>query len=205
MFYETKTNNHGLKYNPFKSCIIPRPIAWITTISNDGIDNCAPYSFFNGVSSDPPMIMFANNGSAIDGSGPRDTFSNIKENQEFVINISTFNTKDKMNKTSARLCRNVSEIEFASLETLDSRLVKPKRLKESPINMECTLYKIIDLPGITEDNYNGILIGKVIGIHINDEYIKEGKVDVKKIKPLARLGYFDYSVIDDFFSIKRPK
>ena len=205
MFYETKTNNHGLKYNPFKSCIIPRPIAWITTISNDGIDNCAPYSFFNGVSSDPPMVMFANNGSAIDGSGPRDTFSNIKENQEFVINISTFNTKDKMNKTSARLCRNVSEIEFASLETLDSRLVKPKRLKESPINMECTLYKIIDLPGITEDNYNGILIGKVIGIHINDEYIKEGKVDVKKIKPLARLGYFDYSVIDDFFSIKRPK
>ena len=110
-----------------------------------------------------------------------------------------------MNKTSARLCRNVSEIEFASLETLDSRLVKPKRLKESPINMECTLYKIIDLPGITEDNYNGILIGKVIGIHINDEYIKDGKVDVKKIKPLARLGYFDYSVIDDFFSIKRPK
>ena len=205
MFYETKTNNHGLKHNPFKSCIIPRPIAWITTISNDGIDNCAPYSFFNGVSSDPPMVMFANNGSAIDGSGPRDTFSNIKENQEFVINISTFNTKDKMNKTSARLCRNVSEIEFASLETLDSRLVKPKRLKESPINMECTLYKIIDLPGITEDNYNGILIGKVIGIHINDEYIKEGKVDVKKIKPLARLGYFDYSVIDDFFSIKRPK
>jgi len=205
MFYETKTNNHGLKYNPFKSCIIPRPIAWITTISNDGIDNCAPYSFFNGVSSDPPMVMFANNGSAIDGSGPRDTFSNIKENQEFVINISTFNTKDKMNKTSARLCRNVSEIEFASLETLDSRLVKPKRLKESPINMECKLYKIIDLPGITEDNYNGILIGKVIGIHINDEYIKDGKVDVKKIKPLARLGYFDYSVIDDFFSIKRPK
>ena len=205
MFYETKTNNHGLKHNPFKSCIIPRPIAWITTISNDGIDNCAPYSFFNGVSSDPPMIMFANNGSAIDGSGPRDTFSNIKENQEFVINISTFNTKDKMNKTSARLFRNVSEIEFASLETLDSRLVKPKRLKESPINMECTLYKIIDLPGITEDNYNGILIGKVIGIHINDEYIKDGKVDVKKIKPLARLGYFDYSVIDDFFSIKRPK
>ena len=205
MFYETKKNNHGLKHDPFKSCIIPRPIAWITTISNDGIDNCAPYSFFNGVSSDPPMVMFANNGSAIDGSGPRDTFSNIKENQEFVINISTFNTKDKMNKTSARLCRNVSEIEFASLETLDSRLVKPKRLKESPINMECTLYKIIDLPGITEDNYNGILIGKVIGIHINDEYIKDGKVDVKKIKPLARLGYFDYSVIDDFFSIKRPK
>ena len=204
MFYETKKNNHGLKHDPFKSCIIPRPIAWITTISNDGIDNCAPYSFFNGVSSDPPMIMFANNGTAVDERGPRDTFSNIKENQEFVINVSTFNTKDKMNKTSARLNKRISEIEFASLDTLDSRLVKPKRLKESPINMECILYKIIDLPGITENNYNGILIGKVIGIHINDEYIKDGKVDVIKIKPLARLGYFDYSVIDDFFTIKRP-
>ena len=79
MFYETKKKNHGLKYDPFKSCIIPRPIAWITTISNNGEDNCAPYSFFNGVASDPPMVMFANNGSAIINEGPKDTFSNIKD------------------------------------------------------------------------------------------------------------------------------
>lgn len=204
MFYETEKNNHGLKYDPFKSCIIPRPIAWITTVGRDGIDNCAPYSFFNGVSSNPPMVMFANNGASLDGIGPRDTFSNIKETNEFVINISTFKTKDKMNLTSARLKKNISEIEFAALETLNSKLVKPKRLKESPINMECTLYKIIDLPGITKNNYNGVLIGNVIGIHIDDKFIKDGKVDVQKIRPLARLGYFDYSIINNSFSIKRP-
>ena len=170
----------------------------------DGIDNCAPYSFFNGVSSNPPMVMFANNGPSLDGNGPRDTFSNIKETNEFVINISTFKTKDQMNLTSARLKKNISEIEFAALKTLNSKLVKPKRLKESPINMECTLYKIIDLPGITKNNYNGILIGNVIGIHIDDKFIKDGKVDVQKIRPLARLGYFDYSIIENFFSIKRP-
>ncbi len=204
MFYETKKNNHGLKYNPFKSCIIPRPIAWITTRGEDGIDNCAPYSFFNGVSSDPPMVMFANNGPSLKGRGPRDTFSNVRDTKEFVINISTYNTKDKMNTTSARLEKNISEIEFASLETLNSKIVKPKRLKKSPINMECILYKIIDLPGINENNYNGIIIGKVIGIHIDDDYIRDGKIDVEKVQPLARLGYFDYSIIDNIFSIKRP-
>ena len=98
MFYDIKKNNHGLKYNPFKSCIIPRPIAWITTISSDGIDNCAPYSFFNGVASDPPMVMFANNGPSPYKKGPKDTFSNIKYNKEFVVNISTYESKDKMNK-----------------------------------------------------------------------------------------------------------
>ena len=78
MFYETKKNNHGLKHDPFKSCIIPRPIAWITTLSEEDIENCAPYSFFNGVSSDPPMIMFANNGPSTIKEGPKDSFSNIK-------------------------------------------------------------------------------------------------------------------------------
>ncbi len=204
MFYETKKNNHGLKYNPFKSCIIPRPIAWITTLGDDGIDNCAPYSFFNGVSSEPPMVMFANNGPSLKGGGPRDTFSNVRDTHEFVINISTYSTKNKMNITSTRLEKNISEIEFASLETLESNIVKPKRLKHSPISMECILHKIIDLPGTNENNYNGIIIGEVIGIHIDDNYIKDGKVDVIKMQPLARLGYFDYSIIENIFSIKRP-
>ena len=85
MFYETSKNNHGLKYNQFKSCIIPRPIAWITTLTQDGIDNCAPYSFFNGVASDPPMVMFANNGPAPDKNGAKDTFSNIKVNKAKIL------------------------------------------------------------------------------------------------------------------------
>ena len=204
MFYETKKNNHGLKFNPFKSCIIPRPIAWITTITNDGIDNCAPYSFFNGVASDPPMVMFANNGPALINQGPKDTFSNIKSNKEFVVNISTFETKDKMNKTCTPLANGESEIDLALLETIDSKIIRPKSLRESPINMECVLYKIVDLPVANENEYNGIIIGSVLGININDDYIKDDIIDVKKLKPLARLGYMDYTVVDDFFRMNRP-
>ena len=204
MFYNIKKKNHGLKYNPFKSCIIPRPIAWITTISINGIDNCAPYSFFNGVASDPPMVMFANNGPSPLKKGPKDTFSNIKNNKEFVVNISTYESKDKMNETCIPLARNVSEIDFSSLETKISKLVKPKSLKISPINIECVLHKIVDLPALNAGEYNGIIIGEVLGISIDDDYIKDGRVDVKKLKPLARLGYMDYSVIDNIFEMNRP-
>ena len=205
MFYETKKNNHGLKYDPFKSCIIPRPIAWITTKSIDGVENCAPYSFFNAVASKPPMVMFANNGLSFIGKGPRDTLTNVKDTNEFVINISTYKTKEQMNKTSARLEKDISEIKFASLETLESKLIKPRRLKESPINMECILFKIIDLPVLENDNYNAIVIGKVVGIHIDDDFITGGKIDVEKIQPLARLGYFDYASLGEIFPIKRPE
>jgi len=205
MFYETKKKNHGLKYDPFKSCIIPRPIAWITTISNNGEDNCAPYSFFNGVASDPPMVMFANNGPAIIKEGPKDTFSNIKDNSEFVINISTYNNKDKMNETCFPLAKGESEIDLAKLETRESKIVKPKILSESPINMECKLHQIIDLPVNNKNEYNGIIIGQVLGIHIQDDYILNGIIDVKKLKPLARLGYMDYSILDSFFQMNRPK
>ena len=207
MFYETKKNNHGLKYDPFKSCIIPRPIAWITTKSIDGVENCAPYSFFNAVASKPPMVMFANNGLSFIGRGPRDTLTNVKDTNEFVINISTYKTKEQMNKTSARLEKDISEIEFASLDTLQSKLVKPRRLKDSPINMECVLFKIVDLPVLEDNNYNAVMIGKVIGIHIDDSYIKDGLFDTRKAKPLGRLGYMDYGVINDgnIFSKKRPQ
>ena len=205
MFYETKKKNHGLKYDPFKSCIIPRPIAWITTTSNNGEDNCAPYSFFNGVASDPPMVMFANNGPAIINEGPKDTFSNIKDNKEFVINISTYSNKDKMNETCFPLEPEKSELDLAKLETSSSKIVKPKSLKISPINMECMLYKIIDLPSKEKGEYNGIIIGEVLGINIDDNCIKDGMVDVKKIKPLARLGYMDYCYVDNIFKMNRPK
>ena len=205
MFDETKKNNHGLKYNPFKSCIIPRPIAWITTISIDGIENCAPYSFFNGVASDPPMIMFANNGPHPFDDGVKDTMSNIRDTKEFVVNISTYETKAEMNKTCAPLKSDESEIAFASLPTRKSNLVRPKSLAVSPINMECKFFKFIELPSSIENHHNAIVIGEVIGIYIDDNYINEGIVDVKKIKPLSRLGYMDYSYVENIFSMSRPE
>ncbi len=205
MFYETDKNDHGLKFNPFKSCIVPRPIAWITSMDKTGSSNCAPYSFFNGVASDPPMIMFANNGKRPTLPGPKDSLSNIRETEEFVVNIVSYDSKDAMNDTCAPLGPGESEIEFAKLEVLHSNLIKPVRLKISPINLECKLYKILELPADSPEDYNGIVIGTVVGIHINDEVIKDGRVNLSKIKPLSRLGYMDYSVVDNIFVKERPK
>ena len=205
MFYDTKKNNHGLKYNPFKSCIVPRPIAWITTIDENGNNNCAPYSFFNGVSSEPPMIMYANNGKSANLKKPKDTLNNIKQNKEFVVNIVSYEAINYMNETCAPLKAGKSEIEYANLKYLNSKFVKPVRLTISPIHMECKLYKIIDLPIKKTDTYNGLVIGYVLGIHIDDKVIKDGKVNLKKIKPVSRLGYMDYSFIDNIFSLKRPE
>ena len=151
------------------------------------------------------MVMFANNGPAIINEGPKDTFSNIKDNSEFVINISTYNNKDKMNETCFPLAKGESEIDLAKLETRESKIVKPKILSESPINMECKLHQIIDLPVNNKNEYNGIIIGQVLGIHIQDDYILNGIIDVKKLKPLARLGYMDYSIVDSFFQMNRPR
>tara|TARA_Y100001934_G_C12334819_1_gene767021 strand:- start:335 stop:991 length:657 start_codon:yes stop_codon:yes gene_type:complete len=204
MFYETKKNNHGLKYNPFKSCIVPRPIAWITTTNDDGSYNCAPYSFFNGIAADPPMVMYATNGKQPMGNH-KDSISNIRRNGEFVVNVVPFDAKDKMNETTAPLQPNESEIEVAKLEILESKIVTPARLKISPIHMECKVYKIIDLPTLKSNEYNGMVLGSVIGIHINDEVIDDGKVNLDKIKPLARLGYLDYSVVDNIFEMHRPE
>ena len=203
MYYETDKNNHGLKYNPFKSCIVPRPIAWITTISEKNIHNCAPYSFFNGVAADPPMVMYATNGKQPMG-GHKDTITNIRKNKEFVINIVTFDAKDKMNETTAPFNPDESEIDIAKLETLKSNLIAPRRLAISPIHMECKLYKIIDLPSLESNKYNGMVIGRVVGIHIDDKVITAGKVDLNKVKPLSRLGYMDYSFVDNIFEMNRP-
>jgi len=182
MFYETEKNNHGLKYNPFKSCIVPRPIAWITTINDDASHNCAPYSFFNGIAADPPMVMYATNGKQPMGNH-KDSISNIRRNGEFVVNVVPFDAKDKMNETTAPLKPNESEIEVAKLEILKSKIVSPARLKISPIHMECKVYKIIDLPTLVSNKYNGMVLGTVVGIHINDEVIDNGKVNLDKIKP----------------------
>ncbi len=207
MFYETKKNNHGLKYNPFKSCIVPRPIAWITSVDSKKVINCAPYSFFNGVASDPPMIMFANNGKKIANnvSSPKDTFSNITKNKDFVVNMVTYESKKLMNETSIDIDSGLSEIDYTGLEVVDSILINCPRIKISPIQMECRLLKTIELPCNNKDEYNGIIIGNVLGIHIDDNFIKEDKIDLKSIKLLSRLGYYDYSIVDKIFEMKRPK
>jgi len=198
MFYETQDNNHGLPRDPFKSCIVHRPIGWITTLSAEGIVNLAPYSFFNGVSADPPMVMFSNNGPA------KDSLVNCEAGGEFVANLANWELRDQMNETSAAVGPEVDEFTLAGLETEPARLVKPPRVKAAPIHLECLYHQTVDLPSDTPGTRNAIVLGRVIGIHIKDEMLTDGMVDMSKIKPIARLGYMDYTRVDLVFTMPRP-
>ncbi len=202
MFYDTRSGDHGLPHNPFKSCIVPRPIGWITKLSADGVVNLAPYSFFNGVASDPPMVMFASGGRA--PSGPKDSVTNCEATGEFVVNLATWDLREAMNRTSAALPPTVDEMAEAGLEAAPSRLIKPPRVKAAPIHLECRYHKTVDLPCTNPEERNAIVIGEVVGIHISDAVMTDGKVDLAKFQPIARLGYMDYTRIDMTFSMARP-
>ena len=194
MFYEVK-NGHGLPHDPFKSCIVPRPIGWITTISADGIVNLAPYSFFNGCGDDPPQVMYAPLGQNIDGD-LKDSLTNVEATGEFVANMVTWELRDQMNQTARHVPHAVDEMAISGLETEASQLVKPPRVKASPIHLE--------LRNRREEYRNFVVFGEVIGIHIRDEVMTDGMVDLNKFKPIARLGYLDYSITDNVFTMPFP-
>ena len=202
MFYKT-SEPHGLPHNPFKSCVVPRPIAWVTTMDADGVPNLAPYSFFNALCDSPPMIMISFNGYH-DHGGEKDTLANIKATREFVINMVPLALKDAMNITTEGVAHEVDEIQLAELETAPSKLVRPPRVAAAPIHFECEFYSEIELPCTQPDSINRMVIGSVIGVHISDEVLVDGMVDLGKINPLARLGYMQYTSVQDIFAMNRP-
>lgn len=204
MFYDTEKNNHGLPFNPFKACIIPRPIAWITSQDKNGILNLAPYSYFNAVSDIPPMIMFATTTKHMD-QGKKDTLKNIEETKEFVVNIATWNLREAVNLSSGDFDRRVSEIDVAKLELLPSTYVKPPRIKGSPVHLECRYHQTVQLPVIDDKQTNQVVFAQVVGIHIDDSIIVDGKIDVTRFKPIARMGYMEYAMIEDKFCMERPQ
>jgi len=204
MFYETKKNDHGLPYNPFKSCIVPRPIGWITSLNENGILNLAPYSYFNAVSDKPPMIMFAATTKHHDG-GVKDTLRNAEMKGEFVVNITPYSLSEEVNITATDYDRNVSEVEQAKLEILPSNLIETPRIKGCPIHLECIYHKSIQLPLVDDKRTNRMVIATVVGIHIDDNIIENGKIDVGLFNPIARLGYMEYSKLEkeDIFELER--
>lgn len=202
MFYRTK-DHHGLKRDPFKSLVVPRPIGWISSQDARGRVNLAPYSFFNAVASSPPIVMFSANGVHAEG-GLKDSAKNAEETGEFVCNLATWALREKMNASSASLPRGDDEFHVAGLTPAPSRLVNPPRVKESPVHLECRWIKTVPLPANDPDEPNTVVFGKVVGIHIDDAVIKDGFVDVSAFRPIARLGYMDYTVVDSIFSMKRP-
>lgn len=198
MFYETASNEHGLKHNPFKALVAPRPIGWISSLSADGVVNLAPYSFFNAVSDIPPYVMFSS-------SGRKDSMTNIEATGEFVCSLATYDLKDKMNTTSAAVGPEVDEFELSGLTPAPCKIVKPPRVAESPVALECKHYKTIALPGPDGSDGNFMVLGEVVGVHIDESVIVNGMVDVTKYRPLSRLGYMDYAVVDSVFAMDRPE
>ncbi len=201
MFYKTDGPS-GLPHDPFISCVVPRPIGWISTLSPSGVVNLAPYSFFNAVASKPPMVMFATNGRQPHGA--KDSVANAEATGEFVFNMAAWDLREKVNQTSAPVPPETDEFELAGLETEPSELVKPPRVKASPVHLECLFHATLELPNETQGVRNAICVGRVIGVHIRDEFLTDGKVDIQRIKPIARLGYKDYTVVETIFTMARP-
>lgn len=199
MFYRPE-DGHGLPHNPFNAIVTPRPIGWISTMSEDRSENLAPYSFFNAVAYVPPQIMFASTATKLDREGTKDTMSNIRDSGVFCVNIVEYAMRDKMNETSGQWPREVDEFDKAGVARADCETIDCSRVANAPANLECKLTRIVTLDG--ESNLMAIAV--VTGIHLRDDCLQDGRFDITKYQPLTRLGYRDYSRITDLFSLKRP-
>ena len=202
MFYRT-SEHHGLRRDPFNAIVVPRPIGWISSVDAQGTINLAPYSFFNAVAYTPPQVMFAATAGHLHG-GLKDSIRNVQETGEFVVNLATWELRKEMNATAVPAPGHVNEFEYAGVTQAPSRLVKPPRVAESPVQLECTYTRTVELPTDDPDDPNTVVFGQVIGIHIADRAIKDGLVDTVALKPVGRLGYLDYVCVTRSFSMERP-
>jgi flavin reductase (DIM6/NTAB) family NADH-FMN oxidoreductase RutF len=182
-------------YRLMISCIIPRPIAFVSTLSREGVTNLAPFSYFNGVSSDPPVISIAV-ATKRDGS-KKDTWRNIEETSEYVVNVVVPELMDAVIIGARELPHNVSELDLAGLQTLPSTRVKPPRVAASPINLECTLLRIVEV------EKTALILGRVVMIHAKDEILEGGRVDPRRLTFVGRLGDDLYCRVTDVFERKR--
>jgi flavin reductase (DIM6/NTAB) family NADH-FMN oxidoreductase RutF len=188
MFYEPEKKNHGLPHDPYTAIVGPRPIGWITSISTTGEVNLAPYSFFNSVSNDPPMVMFAS-------EGRKDTISLVEETGEFVCNLAVWELREQVKKSSWSFPHGTNEMEVVGLEASSSVIVKPPRIKASPCALECKWLKTIRLDDIDKKPTSRLIaIGQVVGVHIDERFIKDGLLDTAAMKPILRAGYQDYFI-----------
>jgi len=197
MDYDPRTEPHGLKHDPGTCLVVPRPIGWITTISPSGVVNLAPYSFFNIVSTRPPFVLFSS-------SGRKHSQRNAELSGEFVFNLATWDLRTEMNITGSDHREDLSEADLAGLEMVPSKTVKPPRVKRSPITLECLYNKTIEL--ISSDgktNTSSLVIGEVVRVHIDDSVIVDGIIDMARIRPISRLGYMDFAVVESVFEMHR--
>jgi flavin reductase (DIM6/NTAB) family NADH-FMN oxidoreductase RutF len=198
LFYEPK-NGHGLPHDPFKSIVSPRPIGWISTISRTGEANLAPYSFFNAFSTNPFLVWFSS-------EGQKDSSSLAAETGEFVANLVGRDLAEKMNRTAVDSPRGVSEFTYAGLTEAPSRLVAPPRVAEAPAALECKVTEVLRPKALDgSDSGSFVVVGEVVGVHIDDAFLTDGLFDAVKAGNVARLGYMEYSSVESAFAMRRPR
>lgn len=204
MFYRPE-DGHGLPHDPFKALVVPRPIGWISSVDAEGRANLAPYSFFNGCGDAPPLVMFAQSGRKNRPEAEKDSIANIRATGEFACNVVSHDLREAMNLSSGTYARDADEFEIAGLTKAACSTIAAPRVAEAPAVLECRLVKIVDdLPSWRDFAFNIIVIGEIVGVHIDDALIKDGRVDVTAFQPVARLGYMDYATVTELWSMQRP-
>lgn len=198
MFYTPDNRDPSLPHDPIKAIVAPRPIGWISTLSREGVANLAPYSFFNAIGGNPPMLMFSS-------EGRKDTATHAIERGEFVFNYVSQELADVMNKSSVAAPGGISEFEHAGIEAAQSKLVAPPRVAEAVAALECKVTSVlepVDISGVKTGAI--VVIGQVVGVHLDDAVIRDGRFDVSLAKPVSRLGYMDYGHTSDIHERIRP-
>ncbi|WJR66571.1 flavin reductase family protein [Neorhizobium sp. CSC1952] len=199
MFYTTDTNQHGLRHDPFKAIVAPRPIGWIGTKGRDGSLNLSPYSFFNAVSDRPKLVMFSS-------SGRKHSLKNAEETGVFTASLASRHLAEKVNASSAAVAYGVSEFDLAELTAKMAELIDAPYVAEAYTALECRVTEIIQPKGLDGEEAEAFIVfGQVIGIHISEEILRNGRIDMSLARPIARMGYRDYADGgSDVFEMVRP-
>ena len=202
MFYEIEKGTPD-PFGTLNAIVVPRPIGWISTLSADGVPNLAPYSFFNAVAYSPPQVMFAATSNHRSG-GLKDAVLDAQTTGEFVVNVATWELRERMNASAVPAPREIDEFEYAGLTKAESKLVKCPRVAESPINLECRYIRSAEMLSNDAEDPNTVVFGQVVGVHVDERVLVDGRIDFLKLRPVGRLGYLDFVEVDSVFTMERP-
>jgi flavin reductase (DIM6/NTAB) family NADH-FMN oxidoreductase RutF len=216
MFYDSEarqaaTRSNALPYNPFKALVAPRPIGWISTLTEDGTVNLAPYSYFQAVADNPDIVLFSatpslstSDGSISFGKERKHSEHNAIRSGEFVCNLVSYDLRTAMNETSAHLPPTDSEAEHAGLDLTPSTRVQPPRVTAAPAALECVVVGSMPVPSRNGPHRYQMVFGEVVGIHINESFVSDGRVDTAAMQLVTRMGYDEYAVLQSAFTMPRP-
>jgi len=202
--YDPPSERSPLPHAPFKALTVPRPIGWLSTVGADGVENLAPYSQWQNLTFDPPMVMFAANRHS--GGVPKDTVTNARETGWFVWNMATWDLREAVNVSAAQFPAGVSEFERAGLRRRPADLCPVPMVADSPFHYECRVLDIHHLPARTPDTAVDVVYATVERIHLDEAFLTpDGRIDIAKTRPIARMGYYDYTVVEDTFEMRIPE